>query len=587
MNYQEVINIASKFDAKGFKQAETATDKLAKNVKGLAGAFGLTFGTAQVIAFGKASIKAALDAQAQEARLASLLKVTVGATNDQIKSLNQQAEALQNLGVVSKDNITQTQSQLATFNLQVSTIKQLTPAILDYVTAEKGAAASTEDFKSMTNGLAQALNGNFASLTKAGFVLDDVTKKTIKEGTESERTAALVQVLDSTYKDFNKNLAKTPAGQMQILANAANDAQEIIGGGLLDAVTKLGNEDSVANLAQSMKDTATYTADVIRGIGEVIAVIQKIPGLDKLNFIELIPVVSQAKDVLDLFRKLGKETAVLDYGAASSATGFEKGFGWTAKTLNNVKKLTAEELKQLKAKQLKAAIDKANLALGKSDNIFNLEKIQIAAAEKNQAEQLGKVTNQAQLLQITNDLTRLQIKKDIIALDDAIASGDVKAITAATDRLNADLKIFGALSDQKIKLTEIESILKGLAPRDLINIENLNQALALLKLIGNGTAAGVSSAMGAPPVMPSSLNPIAGAGGVRPSKGFSNAELNYFEAANQYQFGGMLPPASSSGSSKVEITVVAPPFTDPNAVAEAVDNLLREARQRGTLVALP
>jgi hypothetical protein len=587
VNYQEVINIASKFDAKGFKQAETATDKLAKNVKGLAGAFGLTFGTAQVIAFGKASIKAALDAQAQEARLASLLKVTVGATNDQIKSLNQQAEALQNLGVVSKDNITQTQSQLATFNLQVSTIKQLTPAILDYVTAEKGAAASTEDFKSMTNGLAQALNGNFASLTKAGFVLDDVTKKTIKEGTESERTAALVQVLDSTYKDFNKNLAKTPAGQMQILANAANDAQEIIGGGLLDAVTKLGNEDSVANLAQSMKDTATYTADVIRGIGEVIAVIQKIPGLDKLNFIELIPVVSQAKDVLDLFRKLGKETAVLDYGAASSATGFEKGFGWTAKTLNNVKKLTAEELKQLKAKQLKAAIDKANLALGKSDNIFNLEKIQIAAAEKNQAEQLGKVTNQAQLLQITNDLTRLQIKKDIIALDDAIASGDVKAITAATDRLNADLKIFGALSDQKIKLTEIESILKGLAPRDLINIENLNQALALLKLIGNGTAAGVSSAMGAPPVMPSSLNPIAGAGGVRPSKGFSNAELNYFEAANQYQFGGMLPPASSSGSSKVEITVVAPPFTDPNAVAEAVDNLLREARQRGTLVALP
>jgi hypothetical protein len=43
----------------------------------------------------------------------------------------------------------------------------------------------------MTNGLAQALNGNFASLTKTGFVLDDVTKDLIKNGTEAERTAAI------------------------------------------------------------------------------------------------------------------------------------------------------------------------------------------------------------------------------------------------------------------------------------------------------------------------------------------------------------------------------------------------------------
>jgi hypothetical protein len=583
-----VIDIAAEFVGnKAFKQADTATDKLTKNIKGLAGALGLTFGTAQVIAFGKASIKAALDAQAQEARLASLLKVTVGATNDQIKSLNQQAEALQNVGVVSKDNITQTQSQLATFNLQVSTIKQLTPAILDYVTAEKGAAASTEDFKSMTNGLAQALNGNFASLTKAGFVLDDVTKKTIKEGTETERTAALVKVLDSTYKDFNKNLAKTPAGQMQILANAANDAQEIIGGGLLDAVTKLGNEDSVANLAQSMKDTATYTADVIRGIGEVIAVIQKIPGLDKLNFIEIIPVVNQAKDVLDLVRKLGKETAVLDYGAASSATGFEKGFGWTAKTLNNVKKLTAEELKQLKAKQLKLAIDKANLALGKGSEVFDIEKIGLKAAEINQAEQLGKVTSQAQLLQITNDLARLRVKQSILALDEAIASEDVKAITAATNRLNEDLKIFGALSNQKIKLAEIESILKGIAPRDLINLDNLNQALALLKLINTGSPAGAAVSMGAPPVMPSSLNPIAGAGGVRPSRGFTNEELAYFEARDQYQFGGSLSGLTPTASTAPVSITVNTGVGDPNAIAEAIDDVLRQARSRGTLVALP
>jgi hypothetical protein len=156
------INIAAEFTGKkAFKQAETSTDKLVKSTKRLAASVGLAFGTTQILAFGKASVKAALEAQAQQERLANLVKVTVGATDAQVQSLNDQAAALQAIGVVNKENITQTQSQLATFNLQIDTIKALTPAILDYVTAEKGAAASASEFKSMTNGLAQALNGNF------------------------------------------------------------------------------------------------------------------------------------------------------------------------------------------------------------------------------------------------------------------------------------------------------------------------------------------------------------------------------------------------------------------------------------------
>jgi hypothetical protein len=107
------------------------------------------------------------------------MKVGTGATDEQIASLNAQAEALEKVGVVTGGNITQTQSQLATFNLQTETIKTLTPAILDYVTAEKGAAAGADEFKQMTNGLAQALNGNFGSLTRVGFVIDENTKKIV------------------------------------------------------------------------------------------------------------------------------------------------------------------------------------------------------------------------------------------------------------------------------------------------------------------------------------------------------------------------------------------------------------------------
>jgi hypothetical protein len=129
---------------------------------------------------------------------------------------------------------------------------------------------------------------------------------------------------------------------------------------------------------------------------------------------------------------------------------------------------------------LAAAIDKANLALGKGGEIFDMEKIQLEAARINQVDQLKKVTNQAQLLAITNDLARLQVLRDIKALEDAIATGDIKKIEAATKKLNEDLKVLGALTNQKIQLVEIKDILNGLVPKSLIDIENLTKAIGLL-----------------------------------------------------------------------------------------------------------
>jgi hypothetical protein len=210
-----MIGIGAEYKGRGaFKQAETATEKLTKSVRNLAGAFGVAFGTRAVVNFAKVSLKAFQESEAQQQRLARLLEVTNDASKEQIAVLTRQADALERLGVVSAGSISQVQSQLATFDLQILTINKLTPAILDYVTAEKGAAATADDFKAATNGLAQALNGNFASLTKTGFVLDDVTKELISTGTEAQRAAAIVKVLDSTYKGFNKSLRDTPAGQL-------------------------------------------------------------------------------------------------------------------------------------------------------------------------------------------------------------------------------------------------------------------------------------------------------------------------------------------------------------------------------------
>jgi hypothetical protein len=317
--------------------------------------------------------------------LNQLLKVGVGATTQEIALLNDQAKVLEKIGVVSGGNITQTQSQLATFNLQVSTIEALTPAILDYVTAEKGATASTADFKSMTNGLAQALNGNFTSLTRVGFVLDENTKKQIKSGTETERANALVKVLNSTYKDFNKNLRETDAGQMQVLANSAQEATTIIGTGLLDALKAVGRDNSIEDLASSMESAALASADFIRGLGQIASF--EVSGETK-SLIGLLTTPfrrSLSAGPLGAITRLGEQARLgagggFPSGVPKDLAALSKYSTVLTKVVKNTKILTAEQKKQLNAAKLKLAIEKANLALNKGEEIFDMDKIQIAAA---------------------------------------------------------------------------------------------------------------------------------------------------------------------------------------------------------------
>ena len=387
------IDIASEFTGKkAFGQAETATDKLVKSTRRLAGAIGLAFSAQAIVKFGKAAVKAAMDQQAEQNRLNQLLMVGVGATTREIALLNDQAKALERIGVVAGGNITQTQSQLATFNLQVSTIEALTPAILDYVTAEKGAAATTADFKSMTNGLAQALNGNFASLTRVGFVLDENTKKQIKSGTETQRANALVKVLNSTYKDFNANLRLTDAGQLQVLANSAQEATTIIGIGLLDALKGLGNDNSVENLATFMEDFAFYTADSIRGIGLLTEKLKSIPiigGGSFESFIQGIPLLGAYANII---MNLGKSSRVAEgmfnFPSGGGAGTFSPDRATEAarqKKLQEAERkralaLAKIEKDRLKLEQNKLRIAKQKAALDKANTLFDLEKTQIIAA---------------------------------------------------------------------------------------------------------------------------------------------------------------------------------------------------------------
>jgi hypothetical protein len=408
-----VIDVAAEFTGKkAFQQADTATQKLTKTAKTLGKTLGVAFSSAAILGFAKSSIKAAVEAQAQQERLAKLLKVTVGATDLQIRSLNDQAAALEKVGVVSAGNITQTQSQLATFNLQLSTIEKLTPAILDYVTAEKGAAASADQFKSMTNGLAQALSGNFASLTKTGFILDENTKSIIKNGTEAERVEEIVKVLNSTYKGFNESLRQTSAGQLAALANAAENAKTIIGEGLVDAFKLLSQDTSIEQLNAGLEKTALYIADITRGVGVFIQKLKDIPVAGKAfqipleGYIQAIPVLGS---YINILADLGKEQRrisglsafpvspyYLKKQAEAEAKRAAKAKANDAAKVAAEKKLAAAKLAaDKKAAAAKIKADKLAAAnakkLSKAQSIFDIDRIQIAAALKGKISEEEKI----------------------------------------------------------------------------------------------------------------------------------------------------------------------------------------------------
>ena len=555
------INIGSKLDAKGFKQAETAIDKLSGSAKSLAKTFGLTFGAAQLLSFAKASIKAAAADEKAQKQLALALK-NVGLGRDAAASEGFIQKLQSEFGVVD-DKLRPAYQQLALATRDTAESQKLLQLALDI------SASTGKDLGSVTSALSKAFLGNNTALSKLGV---GISKADLKAKSFQEITAEL----SKTFAGSATASANTFQGSIDKLGVASANVKEIIGEGLINAFKNLGDDSTVSDLASQMEDFATQTSKAIQGISLMLAELKKIPSIPGLGAIGQL-------DKLFQFTNIGLAIKLFDAANKGSANDPNAGLAhlaelqayFTGVTLKTSKKLTAEELKQLKAKQLKAAIDKANLALGKGSNVFDIDKIQLAAAEKSAAEQLGKVTSQAQLLQITNDLARLEVKQSILALEEAIASKDVAAITNATNKLNADLKILGVLTNQDLKLRDIKSILDAIVPKDLINLANLDAAIAKLKMIGGGTATSTSAVASTTTGTPSLLDALA-AGSFVPVVGGGG----YSSTAGNYASSGF-PGAQNNGGGNT--IIVNTGIGDPNAIAEAIDQVLTDAAQRGTL----
>ena len=462
-----VIDIASEFTGKkAFKQAEGATDKLSKSVKNLAKTFGLTFGTAAVIGYAKASVKAAAADQKAQQQLALALK-NVGLERD-AASAERFIQTLQSEFGVIDDLLRPAYQKLAVATKNTAETQRLLGIALDI------SASTGKDLDSVTGALSKAYLGNNTALGKLGVGISkaDLKTKSFKEITDD---------LGKTFKGSAKAASETFAGSIAKLGVAAANVQEIIGTGLIDSLKTLGENTTIDELANDMERAALNLADFLRG----------------LSLIGSFKVSGETKSLLGLLltpiqRSLsaGPLGAITRIGSASrraGEVGAQKNPIQSGSYLSTQKKITALTKEQQKAqakiladKKSQAILDKANLALGKGADVFDMDKIQLNAALIGQAEALGKATTSAQILGIANDVARLKVKQSISELEDAIASKDDAAIVKATAKLNEDLKILGALQRQDAKLLDINRVLAGMKSTDLINLANLQAALDLL-----------------------------------------------------------------------------------------------------------
>lgn len=309
----KTISETSKATEKADRANSGATVSVGKLAAGVAlgtaaataGLKALTTLTSRVKDFAVESVRAAQEKEVAEARLAHILQVSTGATQDQINALKQQADALEAVGVVSEDAIMAAQGQLATFDLQAASIQELIPSFLDMVVAEKGVNATTEDVIGLANGLGKVLQGQVGALSKQGFIFDENTEKILKYGTESERVAALSEVLNSTYEGLNQTMRKTSEGGMKGMQMQIDKLQEGIGKALLPILDAL--MDTVQTIIKQFTDWAFVNGQfnpTLQGIADKVTGFI-IPAFDIL----MKTAGALAQTLFDVFTNFDKKTA--------------------------------------------------------------------------------------------------------------------------------------------------------------------------------------------------------------------------------------------------------------------------------------
>jgi len=359
-----VIDIAAQYTGnKAFKQAETATQKLEKSVGKLGKQLLGVFAAGKLLAFGKNAAKAfAVDEKA--ARSLSLALANTGNAFAAIE-VEKFIGDLQRATGVLDDQLRPAFRTLLTATGNVKKSQDGLALALDI------AAGTGKDLGAVSMALAKAYGGQTTALSRLGAGL---SKATLASGDLDLITTELT----NKFKGQALAAAEGYAGSMARLAVASENAKEIIGKDLLDAMQLIAGEEGIGGATTAMEGFATQIGNVIYGIGVLSSKINSLPVLKDL--FGAIGDVAQF-NIIGLLGKLGSSTRTRSAGTPQQSPGERLAIDRAAKdaiklqkTQNTLKKIDNDNT----ARKLTLTGDE--LALKELEKKFDVERIGLYAA---------------------------------------------------------------------------------------------------------------------------------------------------------------------------------------------------------------
>lgn len=267
------LNFDTRINTKGFEQGAKGISQKLNGVKSslgkVAAAVGVAFSVAQISAFAKESEKLYNVQMEQELKLSTIMKTRMKASDESVQSVKDYASALQEQGVVGDEVQLAAAQQAATFLTQAENLKTLMPAMNNLLVQQHGLNSTASDAVSIGNMFGKVMQGQTSALRRVGITFSAAEENMLKYGDESQRAAALAQVITNNVGEMNSALAQTSAGKQQQLANTYGDIREQLG-------------KSVSQLKQMLLPAVNAAVNafsrMVDCIGQVVQAIAKLAG---------------------------------------------------------------------------------------------------------------------------------------------------------------------------------------------------------------------------------------------------------------------------------------------------------------------
>jgi len=600
-----VIDIASEFTgAKAFKQADFATSKLTKSVKNLAATFGVTFSARALVNYSKVAVKAfAADDKAARTLTQTLNNLGLAFADTEVKKFISDLE--KQFGVLD-DLLRPAYQKLITTTGDFRKSQDLLKVALDL------SAQSGYDVVSVSNDLSQALIGNTKGLRKYSLGLTTAQLSAMS----FEEVLARITKISAGQASL---AADTYSGKLDKLKVAAANAEEVLGGAFLDTFIKLSGGD-VDKATAAIDKYSTGLATMLRLLTGVIS---KQEVLSKVDFkFGLIPVEKGKVSTNRSASPAG--TFMRNAAEIKAANAAKKLAADQAKTQKALTKTQQDALKLAKARavfdlqkiQIEAALkgkiseeDAIRLKLMKAieeENLTNIEKYQkaleVAQAKSKelanalvavQAIEVGNPFSQwpnyvKTAIELTNTVAQASLKAGLeagnalaAALSGAryaaqgSAAADAAANKATLDAINSGTAEQKAATEAEFKAQQ-EALTAASAAQLRALRDKLAGELEAFQELSDATAAAAEAAIltGAPQGVSGNLAKIAGQAAAQ--------EMAAAAALASAQSAMADDSTTTQPVTQIEITVNTG-VGDPNAIAEAIAEVLRGAGQRGTL----